>query len=98
MALLPLEDDEADRLLADVPTDVRGQRWWLVLRDGTPVAGDGGGGVALLTEMQLTRPLGRVLGALHADPLVDAVDKLAASNRDRLAHVVPEGPAPRTYP
>ena len=98
MALLPLEDGEADRLLADVPRGAREERWWLVLRDRTPIAGDGGGGVALFTEMQLTRPLGRVLGALHADPLVDTIDKLAARNRDRLARLVREGPAPRRYP
>ena len=33
----------------------------LVLRNGMPVAGDEGGGVLLFTEVQLTRPLGRVL-------------------------------------
>jgi len=81
-----------------VPEDARGECWWLVLRDETPIPGDAGGGVALFAEVRLTRPLGRLLRALHASPLIDALDKLVARNRGRLGHVVPEGPAPRRYP
>ena len=50
LALLPLGDPEADRLL----TSVAEEAWWvlvLVLRDGTPVPGDAGGGVALFAEV-----------------------------------------------
>lgn len=69
-----------------------------MLRDGTPVPGDGGGGVALLTELRLTRRLGRLLGRAGASPLVDALDALVARHRGRLGRFVPDGPAPRRYP
>jgi hypothetical protein len=98
LALLPLADDEANRLLVSVPEEARGECWWLVLRDGTPVAGDQGGGVALLAELRLTRLLGRLLRAAHASRLIDALDKLLARHRARLGRFVPEGPAPRRYP
>jgi hypothetical protein len=98
LALLPLGDEEAGRLLASLPEDARDECWWLVLRDGTPIAGDAGGGVALFGEVRLTRPLGRVLRALRASPLVDAFDRLVARHRSRLGRFVPEGPAPRRYP
>jgi hypothetical protein len=93
-----LGDDEAQRLLADVPEEARGECWWLVLRDGRPVPGDAGGGVALFVEIRLTRPLGRVLRALHAATLIDKFDKVAARHRGRLGRFVPEGPALRRYP
>jgi hypothetical protein len=98
LALLPLADDEAARLLAGVPEESRGECWWLVLRDGMPIAGDAGGGVALLAELRLTRPLGRVLRALHASALMDALDKVVARHRGRLGRFAPEGPAPRRFP
>jgi hypothetical protein len=85
-------------LLATVPEDARAECWWLVLRDGTPVAGDAGGALALLAELRLTRWLGRVLQALRLSPLVDAADKLLARHRTRLGRYVPDGPAPRRYP
>lgn len=98
LALLPLADQEADRLLASIPEEARGECWWLVLRDGKPIAGDGGGGVALFAELRLTGVLGSVLRALRACALVDAVDKIVARHRGRLGHLVPDGPAPRHYP
>jgi hypothetical protein len=96
--MLPLADEEADLLLASVPEEARNECWWLVLRDGTPVAGDGGGGVELLAEVRLTRPLGGALRALRASTLVDALDRLVARHRGRLGRFVPDGPAPRRYP
>lgn len=96
--MLPLADSRADQLLATVPEEARAECWWLVLRDGTPIPGDAGGGVALLAEVRLTRPVARVLRVLHASGLVDAVDKMAARYRSRLGRVVPDGPAPRRYP
>jgi hypothetical protein len=98
LALLPLADEEAGRLLAGVPEDARDECWWLVLRDGTPIAGDGGGGVALFAEVRLTRPIGRVLRAVHASAVIDTLDKILARYRSRLGRLVPEGPAPRRYP
>ncbi|HEX2104796.1 MAG TPA: hypothetical protein VHF51_14160 [Solirubrobacteraceae bacterium] len=96
--MLPLADPEADRLLASIPEAERGRCWWLVLRDGTPVPGDGGGGARLFAEVRLTRPLGRLLQGLRASALVDALDKLVARHRTRLGRFVPDGPAPRRYP
>jgi hypothetical protein len=96
--LLPLADDETGRLLTDVPEEAQNECWWLVLRDGTPIPGDAGGGVALFAEVRLFRPLGRMLQVLHASALIDAIDKVAARHRGRLGHFVPEGPGPRRYP
>jgi hypothetical protein len=81
-----------------VPEKARDECWWLVLLDGTPIAGDAGGGVALFAEVRLTQPLGRVLRTLHASALLDVLDKVVARNRSRLGRFVPEGPAPRRYP
>jgi len=65
-----------------VPEEARGECRWLVLRNGIPLPGDAGGGVALFAEVRLTRPLGRVLRALHASVLIDALDKLVAAIGD----------------
>jgi hypothetical protein len=69
-----------------------------VLRDGTPVAGDGGAGVLLLCELRLTRPLGVLLRAAGASRLVDAFDVRVARHRMRLGRLVPDGPEPRRFP
>jgi hypothetical protein len=55
-----------------VPEEARDECWWLVLRDGTPIAGDAGGGVALFAEVRLTRPLERAFRAFRASALIDA--------------------------
>jgi hypothetical protein len=85
-------------LLASVPEEARGNCWWLVLRDGTPIAGDAGGGVAALGELRLTSPLASGLRLVRASGLIDAFDKRIARNRGLLGRVVPDGPAPRRYP
>ena len=95
VALLPLDDEEAGRLLASVPPARRSESWWLVLRDGMPIAGNRGGGIALLSELELTRPLGRALGMLRLSGLVDSIDDLVARHRSALGRLVPDGPAPR---
>jgi hypothetical protein len=81
-----------------VPKEDRDRCWWLVLRDGTALPGDRGGGVAALAEIRLTRPLGRLLRKLGASPLIDAFDRLVARHRALLGRLVPDGPAPRRYP
>jgi hypothetical protein len=96
--LLPLDDPEAEALLRAVPEDKRGECWWLVLRDGTAVAGNDGGGVKLLAEFRLTGPLAFVLRVLGLSRLVDFVDIVLSGQRSRLGRVVPEGPALRRYP
>jgi hypothetical protein len=98
LALLPLEDEAAGQLLTAVPEQSRGECWWFVCGDGTPVRGDAGAGVMLLAQVQLTRPLGRALGWLGLSPVIDAIDRLMARYRKRLGRLVPDGPAPRRYP
>jgi hypothetical protein len=98
LALLPLAEDAAVRLLAGISERRRDDCWWLVLRDATPVPGDAGGGVALLEEVRLTRPLGRLLRVVHAGPLIDGFDKLISRHRGGLGRLVPDGPAPCRYP
>ncbi len=72
--------------------------WWLVLRGGTPVAGNKGGGVVILSELRLTRPVGLLLRLLRLSPLIDFVDDQLAQRRGALGRFVPEGPALRRYP
>jgi len=98
VALLSLGDDEAPRLLASVPKAAHDERWWLVRRDGTVVPGDGGGGVELLTELRLTRPLGRPLQALGGARLLGGLNRCLSRSRSRIGRFVPDGPAPRRYP
>ena len=98
MAILPLKDEEAGRLLASVPEELRTDSWWLVLRDGTPVAGNNGGGIAVLAEVDLTKSLASVLRGMRLSPLLDALDKLLARYRKYLSRFVPHGSAPRRYP
>ena len=98
LALLPLADEEAGRLLDAVPQNRRLESWWIVRHDGTPVAGKRGAGIVLLTEIRRTRLLGRVLDAIALSPLIDAIDTLVARHRARLSPLVPDGPAPRRYP
>jgi hypothetical protein len=81
-----------------VPPEQWEQNWWLVLRDGTLLRGNYGGGVGLLTEMRLTRLMGRLLAALHFSPLIDAFDRFVARRRAKWSWFVPKGPAPRRFP
>jgi hypothetical protein len=85
-------------LLGSIPEDERMECWWLVLRDGTPVAGDKGGGVAILSELRLTRPLGLLLRGLCLSGLIDFLDDQLAQRRVTLGRFVPDGEAPRRYP
>jgi len=89
---------DAARLLADIPEEARDECWWLVLRDGTLVPGDAGGGVALFAEVRLTRPIVRALRALHLVSPIDALDKFVARHRGGLGRLVPDGPAPCRFP
>jgi predicted DCC family thiol-disulfide oxidoreductase YuxK len=98
LALLPLADEQAERLLSAVSEEDRLECWWLILRDGTPVPGNQGGGVMLLAELRLTRPLAVLLRALRLSPLVDFLDDVLARHRSGLGRFIPDGPALRRYP
>ena len=81
-----------------MPEGTRFDNSWLVRRDGTPVAITDGGAVELLAELRLTRPLGRIIRALHASAFVDASVRLVSRSRGRIGRFAPDGPAPRRYP
>jgi predicted DCC family thiol-disulfide oxidoreductase YuxK len=98
LALLPLADEKAARLLDAVPEKRRAESWWVVRRNGMPVAGDCGGGVVLLTEIPFTRFLGFICDVIGLSPLIDVLDVFVARHRGRLSRFVPDGPAPRRYP
>lgn len=85
-------------MLASVPEEARSECWWFVRSDGRPLPGDNGGGVALLAELRLTRPVGLAFRGLRVSSLVDLLDKGIARHRGRLGRLVPDGPAPRRYP
>lgn len=98
LALVRLEDEEAASLLASVPERDQSGRWWLVLRDGRSLPGDGGAALPLLAELRATRGLAGVLGRLRAGRALDRLDALVARRRTWLGRLVPDGPAPRRYP
>ena len=52
----------------------------------------------MLAVFPLTRPLGFLLRVLRLSPLVDWADDMLSAQRGRLGNVVPEGPAPHSYP
>lgn len=96
--MLPLGDPEVARLLASVPEDVRNESSWLVDRDGAAVRFGAGGAVRLITEIRLTRRLGRAFETVAASSLVDALVRLVSRHRARIGRFVPDGPGPRRYP
>jgi hypothetical protein len=72
--------------------------WWLVLRDRTPVPGDLGGGISLMTGLQATRQIGRLLTVLGLSRFIDALDHLLAQQRGWLSRFVPDVAVLRRYP
>jgi len=76
-------------LLHTVPEDGRGDSWWIVLRDGTPVRGDRSGVLLLLVALWLARPVGRIPRSLRVSSFLGTLDDaLAAHRRERLARRV----------
>jgi len=98
LALLPQTHERARCLLVNVPERTRAGSWWIIGRDGIPVAGNDGGGVALLTELRSTRWLGQALRAIGLSSFIDVLDGVVARYRGRLSRLVPDGPAPHRYP
>ncbi|HEX6434278.1 MAG TPA: hypothetical protein VFZ87_08535 [Gemmatimonadales bacterium] len=93
-----MADERAEQLLGQVPAHQRTECWWLVLDDGTLIAGDKGGGLMLLVQLHRTRWAGRALLWLRLSPIVDALDHLLARSRKQLGRFVPQGEAPVRYP
>jgi len=94
LGLVGLEDDAADALLERVIKEERLSSARLVLPEGQLLSG---GEVVLetLALLPATRPLARVVEALHAEAAVARLYDLVARNRGRLGRLVPDGPAPR---
>jgi predicted DCC family thiol-disulfide oxidoreductase YuxK len=95
LAFLPLQAEEADPLLEQLPESERMASWRLVRPDGS-VAGRGSGAPAVLRALGHERSA-RALEALPESMLEHAYD-LAARNRRRIGPLVPDGPAPRRFP
>ena len=93
VALLPLQDPEAEPLLDGLAEAEHLASWRLAREDGS-LAGRGAGAPELLRAMRLTRPAGRLLNRVPPGVLEAAYD-LVARNRSRLGRLVPDGPAPR---
>ena len=91
-----MHDEEAATLLEPLPEDERFASWHLALGDGSLV-GYGTGGVELLRSMRLTRPVGGLFAAVP-DRLLDAPYGLVARHRGVLGRLVPDGPAPKSFP
>ena len=95
LAFLPLQDEQAARLLASVGEDERRSTWWLVEADGSAHS-RGRAGLALLEQLSGWRRVARLLrpvgGAL--DPLYEAV----AKRRHQIGRIVPDRPGPLRYP
>lgn len=96
--MLPFSDPLSSILLASQPEEKLTQTWWLILPNSKTVPGNQGGGIALLSAMHLTRPIGRLLAFLHLSRLIDALDRRFAVWRRWMSDYVPEGIGPRRYP
>jgi predicted DCC family thiol-disulfide oxidoreductase YuxK len=94
IGLLPLADEAAGPLLADLPEEERLASWHLV-RPGGRVASRGAAGTELLEALGYKR-VARAAG--HGEPLAERAYALVADHRDRLGPLVPDGPAPRRFP
>lgn len=93
LAVLPLQDPDAEPLLARLPEGERLASWRLVRPDGSLV-GYGAGLPELLLALRRTRTLGRLLAVVPVR-LLDAAYRLVARNRRSIGRLVPDGPAPR---
>jgi hypothetical protein len=51
-----------------------------------------------LTEVRLTRRIGRILRRLRVSPVIDTLDRWLARYRKHLGRFVPDGAAPMRYP
>jgi len=96
LAVLPLHDEMAGRLLEPLPESERLDSWRFVDRDGL-LAGRGAGAVPLLRALHLTRLAGRMLDVVP-DRALDAAYRGLARRRSLLGRLVPDGPGPRRFP
>ncbi len=91
-----MRDEQAAPILEPLAEGERFASWHLALADGSLV-GYGSGGVELLRSTRLTRPAGRLVGAVP-DRFLDALYGLIAQHRGLLGRLVADGPAPERFP
>lgn len=96
LAILPLQDDAAAPLLAPLAEGERLATWRIARPDGS-LGGHGAGIPDLLEAARLTRPVGSLLRRVP-DGALEALYRAIARHRGTLGRVVPDGPAPRSYP
>ena len=96
LGVLPLDDAEAEPILARLPADERFSSWRVAHPDGS-LAGYGAGGVELLRTLRLTRPASRLLEHVPGRAL-DALYRGVEHRRGLLGRLVPDGAAPRRFP
>jgi hypothetical protein len=94
VALLPLEDDEADALLAPLPEEERFASWHLV-RPGGQISSRGSAGVGLMSALGYELP---ARAASRPEGSVEWLYRLVSENRDKLGRFVPDRPGPRRFP
>jgi hypothetical protein len=92
--LLPLDDPAAEELVAPLPEAERFASWHLVWPDGR-ISSRGAAGIDLLDALG-HRGLSRA-GAQAGGP-IERLYGFVAEHRDKLGHLVPDGPAPHRFP
>jgi predicted DCC family thiol-disulfide oxidoreductase YuxK len=93
LSLLSLEVPEAAPYVAGIPEEEVYASWHLIEPNGDRLVG-GNAGIALLEQVRLTRPLGRLLRWARLSAAVAAVDRFLKEHRGRLNRFVPDVPAP----
>lgn len=94
LALLPLEDPEAEALVAPLPDQERFTSWHLVRPEGA-ISSRGAAVIDLLGA--LGHPRISRAAAQAAGP-IERLYSLVADHRDKLGRFAPDGPAPRRFP
>jgi predicted DCC family thiol-disulfide oxidoreductase YuxK len=94
VALLPLEDEAAEALVAPLPEQERFASWHLV-RAGGRISSRGAAAIDLLRALGYARP---ARAAARVEGAIERLYGLVAEHRDKLGRFVPDGPAPRRFP
>jgi hypothetical protein len=94
VALLPLGDEAARGLLESLPEQERLASWHFV-RPDEATSSRGAAGIDLLHALGHRHVAG---AASRLEGPIERLYTLVAGHRDRLGHLVPDGPAPRRFP
>ena len=81
-------------LVAPLAEDERYASWHLVRQDGS-ISSRGAAGIDLLDALG---PARAARAAQRLEGPVERLYSLVAEHRDKLGHLVPDGPAPRRFP